>query len=86
MTYFYKSKYVSDYYLHDTIRYVCRKITQDKFYLDKFVNKRKEWTRIYAIELAKDSLHITRRSTGKNGQSKFEYVREPYYNSFLVQE
>jgi hypothetical protein len=84
LTYFYKSKYVSDCYLNDSVSYVGRKITENKFYLDKFVNKRKEWTKIYVIELAKDSLRITRRSTGKNGKSKFEYVREPYYNSFLV--
>ena len=84
LTYFYKSKYVSDCYLNDTVRYIGRKITENKFYLDKFVNRKKEWTRIYVIELAKDSLHITQRSTGKNGKSKFNHVREPYYNSFLV--
>ena len=84
LTYFYKSKNVSDCYLNDSVRYVSRRITEDKFYLDKLVNKRKEWTRIYTIELAKDSLRITQRSTGRNGKSIFKRVREPYYNGILV--
>jgi len=82
--YYYISKHFSDEFLNDSIRVVGRKITADKFYLDKFVNKRKIWTRVYSIELAKDSLRITTRSTANNGKSKFEYLKKPYYNSFLM--
>ena len=85
LRYFYKSKNVSDYILNDSVRFVCRKITQDKFYLDKFINKQKEWTKIYRIEQAKDSLNVTTRIGGKDAKHRFEYSKEKYYNSFQVE-
>jgi len=84
LTYYYKSKFNSDYIWNDTVRYVIKKITENKFYLDKLVNKRIEWTRIYTIEPASDSLHIKGRTRGKSGKSKIEHKIEPYYNSFIV--
>lgn len=82
--YFYKSKINSDEILNDSVRLVSRKITDNKFYLDKYINKKKAWTRIYRIELAKDSLHITTRISGVTGKNKFQYSKEPYYNSYLL--
>lgn len=82
--YFYKSRITSDYTLNDSIRFVARRITVDKFYLDKFVNGQINWTKIYKIELANDSLRVTTRASNKNGNRKFIYSKEPYYNSFLV--
>lgn len=82
--YFYKSKNTSDYTLNDSVRFVGRKITVDKFYFDKFVNGQKNWTKIYKIELANDSLRVTTRAGDKKGKHKFIYSKEPYYNSFLV--
>jgi len=82
--YFYRSKNGSDEFVNDSIRFVGRKITADKFYLDKFINKRKIWTRVYRIELASDSLHVTTKLHSANGKSKFEYLKQPYYNSFLI--
>jgi hypothetical protein len=82
--YFYKSKNVSDYALNDSVRFVGRKITVNKFYLDKLVNGQKNWTKIYKIELANDSLRITKRVGDKKGNRKFIYSKEPYYNGFLV--
>jgi hypothetical protein len=63
---------------------VSRKISENKFYLDKLVNKRKEWTRIYSIELASDSMHIKALIRGIRGKAKIQHKVEPYYNSFLV--
>ncbi len=83
--YFYKSKNNSDEILKDSIRFVSRKITEDKFYLDEFINKKKIWTRVYRIELAHDSMHLTTRSLCNNGKSKFVHSKEPYYKSFLVE-
>jgi hypothetical protein len=82
--YFYKSKYVSDYILNDSVRAVGRKISADKFYLDKYINKKKVWTKVCQIELAKDSLHVTTRIGGKTGKDKFKHTKESYYNSFLT--
>jgi hypothetical protein len=84
LNYFYKSKNVSDYTLNDSIQFICRKITGDKFYLDKFIYKQKAWTKIYRIELAKDSLHVTTRLGGRTGKHQFQYSKEPYYNSYLI--
>lgn len=80
--YFYKSKFASDRTLNDSVHLVGRKITNDKFYLDKFVNKKKVWTRIYRIELAKDSLRITSLTRGQTIKNNFQYSKEPYYNSY----
>lgn len=82
--YFYKSKIASDEILNDSVRLVGRKITNDKFYLDKYVNQKKVWTRAYRIELAKDSLRITTRIGGQTGKNEFKYSKEPYYNSYLL--
>jgi hypothetical protein len=82
--YFYNSKNVSYYTLNDSVSLVGRKITVDKFYLEKLVNGQKNWTKIYRIELANDSLRITTRAGDKKGNHKFIYSKEPYYNSFLV--
>lgn len=82
--YFYKSKNISDYTLNDSVRFISRKITEDRFYFDKFINKQKKWTRIYRIELANDSLRITTRAADKKGNHKFVYSKEPYYNSFQI--
>lgn len=84
LTYYYKSKFNSDYIWNDTVQYVSRKISENKFYLDKLVNKRKEWTRIYSIELASDSMHIKALIRGIRGKAKIQHKVEPYYNSFLV--
>ena len=83
--YFYNSKNVSDETLNNSVRIVGRKITEDKFYLDKFINKQKIWTRIYRIELAKDSLHVTTRSGYNNGKHKFEYSKELYYKTLIIE-
>ena len=82
--YFYKSKNISGETLNDSVRLVGRKITEDKFYLDKFIYKQKSWTRIYRIEPAKDSLRVRTMSTDKTGKHKYETLKEPYYNSFLI--
>ncbi len=82
--YFYKSKNASGETLNDSVRLVGRKITEDKFYLDKFINKQKTWTRIYRIEPAKDSLRVKTMTTDKTGKHKFEYLKKPYYNSILI--
>jgi hypothetical protein len=82
--YFYKSKNISDYTLNDSVSFIGRKITADKFYLDKFVNKQRIWTKIYRIELAKDSLHVTTRIGGLTGKKQFQYSKESYYNSYLL--
>ena len=82
--YFYKSKNNSNYTLNDSVRLVGRKITADKFYLDKFINNRKVWTKPYKIELANDSLRVTTRAGDIKGNHKFIHSKEPYYNSFLM--
>jgi hypothetical protein len=82
--YFYKSKNVSSYTLNDSVTLVGRKITPERLYIDKFVNKRKLWTKIYRVQLAKDSLHITTRIRGRTGKNQFQYSKEPYYDSFLI--
>jgi len=82
--YFYKSKIESYETLNDSVRIVGRKLTDDKLFIDKFVNKKKIWTRTYRIELAKDSLRITTRIGGQTGKKKFQYSKEPYYNSYLL--
>lgn len=82
--YFYKSKIVSDRILNDSVRLIGRKITDDKFYLDKLVNKKKVWTRAYRIELAKDSLPVTTLMGVQTGKKKFQYSKQPYYNSYLL--
>ena len=84
LTYYYKSKFNSDYIWNDSVQYVSRIINENKFYLDKLVNKRKEWTRIYNIELASDSVHIKALTRGISGKAKIQHKVEPYYNSFLV--
>ena len=84
LNFFYKSKNVSEYTLNDSIQFICRKITTDKFYLDKFIYKQKAWTKIYRIELAKDSLHITTKIGGRTKSNKFQYSKEPYYNSYII--
>jgi len=86
LRYFYRSKIASDESRNDSVRLVARKMTEDKIYLDKFINNRKTWTRIYKIELAKDSLHVTTRIGGRIGKRQFEYSKLPYYNSFLIDE
>jgi hypothetical protein len=83
--YFYKSKIASEDILNDSVRLLGRRISNDKFYLDKFVKKKKIWTGIYKIKLAKDSLHVTTRIRDpKTGKNKFQYSKEPYYNSYLI--
>ncbi len=82
--YFYKSKIASNEILNDSVLLVGRKISDEKFYLDKFVNKEKIWTRTYRIELAKDSLRVKTRIGGQTGKKKFIYSKEPYYNSYLL--
>ena len=85
LRFFYKH-YKSDYSLNDSVTYLCRKINQDTFYLDKFVYKKKEWTKIYRIELATDSLRITTRAGDIKGNKKFIYTKEKYYNSFEIND
>ena len=84
--YFYKSKTNSEEHINDSVRLVARKISDNKFYLDKFIYKEKVWTRIYSIELAKDSLPVTTRAYGKDGKKKFIYTKEPYYNSTVISD
>jgi hypothetical protein len=85
LRFFYKS-YKSDYTLNDSITYLCRKINQDSFYLDKLVYKRKQWTKIYKIEPATDSLRVTTRAVDLKGNRKFIYTKEKYYNAFEIAE
>ncbi len=85
LQFFYKH-YKSDYTLNDSVTFLCRKINQDTFYLDKFVYKKKEWTKVYKIELASDSLRITTRAGDFKGNKKFIYTKEKYYNSFEISE
>ena len=85
LRFFYKN-YKSDYILNDSVTYLCRKINQDAFYLDKFVYKKKESTKIYRIELASDSLRATTRAGDIKGNKKFIYTKEKYYNSFEISE
>lgn len=84
--YFYKSKLNSGQTLNDSVRLVGRKINDEKFYLDKLVNNKKVWTRIYRIELSKDRLRVTTRIAGQTGKKEFQYTKEPYYNSFFVDD
>jgi hypothetical protein len=79
LNYFYKH-YKSDCTLNDTVYFICRKINIDSFYLDKFVNKKKVWTKKFRTELAKDKLNLTTRTT-QNGKSVFIKTKETYYNS-----
>ncbi|MEO6453435.1 MAG: hypothetical protein ABIN97_05150 [Ginsengibacter sp.] len=85
LRFFYKH-YKSDYTLNDSVAYLCRKINRDSFYLDKFVYKKKEWTKIYKIEPAKDSLRITTRAVDIKGNKKLIYSKEKYYNSIEIFE
>lgn len=85
LRYFYKN-YKSDYILNDSVTYLCRKINQEKFYLDRLVYKKKKWTKTYRIEVAKDSLRVTTRLGGIRKGKKFIYSKEKYYNSFEITE
>jgi len=85
LQFFYKH-YKSDYTLNDSVTFLCRKINQDTFYLDKFVYKKKEWTKVYKIELASDSLRITTRAGDIKGNKKLIYTKVKYYNSFEITE
>ncbi|MEO6670971.1 MAG: hypothetical protein ABIN36_15935 [Ferruginibacter sp.] len=77
--FFYKN-YKSDEIINDTVYLECRKISIDSFYLDKFLNNKKVWTKTYKIELANDRLNVTTR-THKNGKSVFIKTKEKYYNA-----
>lgn len=77
--FFYKN-FKSDETINDTVYLECRKISHESFYLDKFVNKRKVWTKTYKIELAKELMNVTTR-THKNGKSIFIKTKEKYYNA-----
>jgi hypothetical protein len=83
LRFFYKN-YKSDYIFNDSVTYLCRKINQDSFYLDKIVYKKKEWTKVYRIELATDSLRVTTRAGDIKGNKRFIYSKEKYYNSFEI--
>jgi hypothetical protein len=83
LRFFYKN-YKSDYVLNDSVTYLCRKINQDTFYLDKLVYKKKLWTKVFRIELASDSMRVTTRATDINGKSKFIYTKEKYYKSYEI--
>lgn len=83
LRFFYKN-YKSDYVLNDSVTYLCRKINQDTFYLDKLVYKKKLWTKVFRIELASDSMRVTTRATNINGKSKFIYTKEKYYKSYEI--
>ena len=85
LRFFYKN-YKSDYILNDSITYLCRKINQDIFYLDKLIYKKKEWTKIYTIEPATDSLGVTTRAGDLKGNRKFIYTKEKYYNAVEIAE
>jgi hypothetical protein len=85
LNFFYKSSKNSRYTLSDSVYFLCRKIDGTKFYLDKYINRKKQWTRIYKIEQANDSLNVTTRVGGSDGKHKFEYSKEKYYNSFQVE-
>ncbi len=84
VNYFYKSKYASDCILNDSSSVFVRKISTDKLYLDKYVNKKKIWRKVYQIELAKDSLHITTKIDGGTGKNSFKYSKKPFYNTILI--
>ena len=85
LRFFYKN-YKSDYTLNDSVTYLCRKINQDSFYLDKLVYKKKQWTKIYKIEPATDSLRVTTRAVDLKGNRKFLHTKEKYYNAFEIAE
>lgn len=77
--FFYKN-FKSDETLNDSVYLECRKISIDSFYLDKFLNEKKVWTKTYKIELATDRLNVTTR-THINGKSIFTKSKEKYYNA-----
>lgn len=83
LLFFYRN-FKSDYTLNDSVTYLCRKINQDSFYLDKLVYKKKGWTKIYKIELANDSLRVTTRAVDIKGNKKFIYSKEKYFNSIEI--
>ena len=84
LNFFYKIAKSTRYTLNDSVYFLCRKINPDKFFLDKYLYKQKEWTRIYRIEPALDSLNVTTRFGGRDAKHSFEYSKEKYYNSFQV--
>jgi hypothetical protein len=84
LPFFYKLTKTTRYTLNDSVYFLCRKINPDKFFLDKYVNKQKEWTKVYRIEQANDSLNVTTRVGGKDARHRFEYSKEKYYNSFQI--
>jgi hypothetical protein len=84
LSFFYKTAKSTKYTVNDSVYFLCRRINPDKFFLDKYVNKQREWTRIYRIEPAMDSLNVTTRIGGKDAKHRFEYSKEKYYNSFQV--
>ncbi|SFE91247.1 hypothetical protein SAMN05518672_11224 [Chitinophaga sp. CF118] len=78
LNFFYKQQ-KSDYIKNDSTSYLCRKISMDSFYLDKVVNERTEWTKIFTIGQLKDRMIVYVRRTGSRVvKTKKEYfVAEP---------
>ena len=83
LRFFFKT-YKSDEEVNDSVKIICRKIDTESFYLDKYINKRKMWTKTYRIEQAKDSMRLTTRTSYIKGKSRFIYSKEKYYNAILI--
>ena len=83
LRFFFKT-YKSDEEVNDSVKIICRKIDTESFYLDKYINKRRVWTKTYRMEPAKDSMEVTKRMTDIKGKSRFIYSKEKYYNAILI--
>ena len=81
---FFLKTYKSDEYINDSVRVISRKIDTESFYLDKYINKRRIWTKTYRIEQAKDSMGLTTRMSDIKGKSRFIHSKEKYYNAILI--
>jgi len=84
LRYYYKSKKASNEIVNDSVSFFWRKITADTFYLDKYLYKRKFWTKKYTIEFAKDSLFNISKNRDIRGVVTVIRSRPPYYNSSLI--
>jgi hypothetical protein len=83
---FYYKYYKSDEILNDSIVYLCRKINQEKFYLDRLVNDKKQWTKVFRIEPAIDTLRINEKYTNRSGKSSFKLIKQNYFIGVPIKE
>ena len=86
INFFYKIPKSTKQTLSDSIYLLCQKITEDKFYLDYFKNKKGIWRKIYRIEEAQDSLPVTTMARAADGKYKLIHSKELYYKGVLIKD